>query len=47
VTPQHVKQMVKPVLRHRVALTPELEIEGMHVDQVIDALMDRVEAPRT
>jgi MoxR-like ATPase len=34
------------VLRHRVSVTPELEIEGRGPDSVIDDLLAQVEAPR-
>ncbi len=47
VKPEHVKTMAKPVLRHRLGLTAELEIEGVSVDQVIQALLDHAEAPRS
>jgi MoxR-like ATPase len=34
------------VLRHRVSLTPEMEIEGRGADSVIADLLATVEAPR-
>ena len=34
------------VLRHRVRLAPELDIEGLSVDQVLQQLLDQVPAPR-
>ena len=34
------------VLRHRVRLAPELDIEGLSVDQVLSQLLDQVPAPR-
>lgn len=46
VIPDDIKQMALPVLRHRVALTPEAEIEGLKVDDVLKKLLKRVEAPR-
>jgi len=46
VTPDDVKSMAIPVLRHRVSLTAEMEIEGMQVDQALLQLLDEVEAPR-
>ena len=36
----------KPALRHRLALSPEMQIEGRRVDDVLDALLLKVEAPR-
>jgi MoxR-like ATPase len=47
VTPDDVKGMALPALRHRVALAPELEIEGQTTDSVLSALLGKVEAPRT
>ena len=46
VTPDHVKKMAPPVLRHRILLTPELEIEGMSADTVIRGILNTIEAPR-
>jgi MoxR-like ATPase len=34
------------VLRHRVTLSPELEIEGRSVDDALAAILVRIEAPR-
>ncbi|HDP90012.1 MAG TPA: MoxR family ATPase [Thioalkalivibrio sp.] len=47
VTPDDVKKVARPALRHRIALSPELELEGQTPDQVLHALIDRVDAPRT
>ncbi len=46
VTPDDVKQVALPVLRHRVILSPEMELEGMDADRVIMGLLERVDAPR-
>lgn len=46
VTPDDVKVMALPVMRHRVALTAEMEIEGLQVDQALQQLLQEVEAPR-
>ncbi len=46
VTPDDIRTIAKPALRHRVALTPEMQIEGQSADQVLDALLAKVEAPR-
>ena len=46
VTPDDVKAVAKPVLRHRITLTPDLEIEGMQPDDVLDRLLEEVKAPR-
>jgi MoxR-like ATPase len=47
VTPDDVKAMVLPVLRHRVILAPEVEIDGLGVDEVLANLLDKVDAPRS
>ena len=46
VVPDDIRAMARPALRHRLTLAPELQIEGMRVDAVIDALLAKVEAPR-
>lgn len=46
VTPDDVKQSVLPTLRHRVALTAEMEIEGIKTDQALSQMLQEVEAPR-
>lgn len=46
ITPHDVKRSVLPVLRHRVALSPELFMSGSTVDGVLLSLVDSVEAPR-
>jgi MoxR-like ATPase len=47
VTPDDVKAMALPALRHRVTLAPELEIEGQSTDTTLKAMLNKVEAPRT
>ena len=47
ITPDDVKTMVLPVLRHRVILAPEVEIDGLGVDEVLTSLLEKVDAPRT
>jgi MoxR-like ATPase len=46
VTPDDVRVIAKPALRHRLGLAPEMQIEGRRVDDVLDALLLKVEAPR-
>lgn len=46
VTPDEVKAVAKPALRHRVALRPELELEGATADSVLDGILATVPAPR-
>jgi MoxR-like ATPase len=46
VTPDDIKGIAKAVLRHRLTLAAEFEMEGRPMDTVIDELLDRVDAPR-
>ena len=46
VLPDDIRAVAKPALRHRIALAPELQIEGMRIDAVIDAVLAKVDAPR-
>jgi len=46
VTPDDVKIMALPALRHRVTPAPELELEGQSSDLILKTLIDQVEAPR-
>ncbi|MYK68176.1 MAG: MoxR family ATPase, partial [Gammaproteobacteria bacterium] len=44
--PDDVKALAFPVLRHRVVLTPEAEVEGRSSDDEVAALLETLEAPR-
>jgi MoxR-like ATPase len=46
VVPDDVKGLAIPVMRHRVILAPELELEGVTPDAALATLIERVEAPR-
>ncbi len=46
VVPDDVKALAAPVLRHRVMVAPELELEGVSADDALATLIQRVEAPR-
>jgi MoxR-like ATPase len=46
VIPDDVRDIAVPALRHRIALAPELQIEGQSPDEVLGALLIKVEAPR-
>lgn len=46
VTPDDVKEIAPAILRHRVALRPEAEIEGQTTDDVIKRLLDSISVPR-
>src|SRR5690606_10040484 len=46
VTPDEVKAVAKPALRHRILLRPELELEGATPDSVLDGVLASVPVPR-
>ncbi len=46
VVPDDVKLMANAVLRHRIALAPELELEGVTPDQALGTIIEKVEIPR-
>ena len=46
VVPDDVKLLAPPVLRHRIAVAPELELEGVTADQALRTILERIEAPR-
>lgn len=46
VLPDDVKSLAVPVLQHRIALTPDVEIEGLKAADVIQQMLAKVEAPR-
>lgn len=45
VIPDDVKRLAPGVLRHRVNVAPELELEGVTPDAALKAILDRVEVP--
>lgn len=46
VTPDDVKDRVFSALRHRITLSPELEVEGRSADEALTAILMRVPAPK-
>ena len=46
VTPDDIKKCTKSVLRHRIILTPEREMEGFTADKVVDQILETIEIPR-
>jgi MoxR-like ATPase len=46
VTPDEVKAVVKPTLRHRIVIRPEVELEGATADGVLDGILAAVPVPR-
>ena len=47
VTPDDVKEVASAVLRHRIKLTTDLEIEGYKPDDILNDILKNVDAPRT
>jgi MoxR-like ATPase len=47
VTPDDVRKVAVPALRHRIALAPELEIEAYRPDDILRDILESVDAPRT
>lgn len=46
VTPDDIKAVALPVLRHRVQLTPEIAISGQNLDDILRDIIQNVPAPR-
>ncbi|MDW8105996.1 MAG: MoxR family ATPase [Armatimonadota bacterium] len=46
VTPDDVKQMASPALRHRLILRPEAEVEGLSADRVLSSILEATPVPR-
>lgn len=46
VTPDEIKDLCKPVLRHRLIVVPEAEVEGITVDDIIEGILSRIKVPR-
>ncbi|MCB0292301.1 MAG: MoxR family ATPase [Calditrichaeota bacterium] len=46
VTPEDIQAVLYPVLRHRLLLTPEKEMEGATTDAVIQQIIEKIEVPR-
>ncbi len=46
VTPDDIKAIAAPILRHRLILRPEAQLDGVHVDSAIVSLLSQVPVPR-
>src|SRR5665647_2567420 len=46
VTPEDIIEMAIPVMRHRIILTPEKEMEGISADELINNIISSIEVPR-
>jgi MoxR-like ATPase len=45
ITPDHIQAMALPVLRHRIQLRPEAELEGVSPDTILRAVLQQVRVP--
>ena len=46
VNPEDIKFIAAPVLRHRIVMSPEKEMEGISADEVITQIVNKIEVPR-
>ncbi len=46
VTPEHIREASYAVLRHRIMLSPEREMEGLTADEIIRQILEGIEIPR-
>ncbi|HEY5463896.1 MAG TPA: MoxR family ATPase [Hanamia sp.] len=46
VNPEDIIEMSRPVMRHRIILTPEKEMEGISADELINDIISKIEVPR-
>jgi len=46
VTPEDIREVVTPVLRHRIILSPDKEMEGVTEDEVIKQIIQAMDVPR-
>ena len=46
VTPEDIKKVTPSILRHRIMLTPEREMEGLTTDEVVQQIVETIEVPR-
>jgi MoxR-like ATPase len=45
ITPDHIQAMALPVLRHRIQLRPEAELEGVSADTILRSVLQQVQVP--
>ncbi len=46
VTPEDIQTLLLPILRHRIVLTPEKEMEGLMAEDVLRQIIHKIEVPR-
>jgi MoxR-like ATPase len=45
ITPDHIQAMALPVMRHRIQLRPEAELEGVSADTILRSILQQVQVP--
>ena len=45
-TPDDIKALARPTLRHRVVVRPEAELEGVTADGILDSILSATPVPR-
>jgi MoxR-like ATPase len=45
ITPDHIQAMALPVMRHRIQLRPEAELEGVSADTILRSVLQQVQVP--
>jgi MoxR-like ATPase len=45
VTPDDIKALARPVLAHRLLVTPEAQLQGISATQVLDQILDAIPVP--
>ncbi|MDR1172741.1 MAG: MoxR family ATPase [Bacteroidales bacterium] len=46
ITPEDIQELAYPVLRHRIMLSPDKEMEGLTPDDLIKQVLQKIEVPR-
>ena len=46
VSPEDIKRLFKPVVEHRIILSPEAELQGITIKEVTDQILQQVEVPK-
>lgn len=45
-TPDDIKDVVAPILNHRIIISPDKEMEGLTADKIVKQILDQIELPR-
>ncbi len=45
-TPDDIKDVVAPILNHRIIISPDKEMEGLTADKIVKQIIDKIELPR-